>query len=165
MNPSSYDPTSTQIETPHPVDTTLRLIANLPVPEGLEERVHTRLRLAPRTARLLAWPLRTDTGWMRSAAAAAIVVVVAGGGWGVYSRVEHPQQPVRVIAMPATGTSGGGFGNAGAMRTPQTLNKPVLKHRAKGHPGKAAKKAPVTQTGQPGASSAPVAPIAEPVEK
>jgi hypothetical protein len=62
---------------------------------------------------------------MRSAAAAAIVFVVVGGGWGVYSRVQQPQA-AKVITMPARVAAPGGFSNAGAMRTPNTLNGPVV---------------------------------------
>jgi hypothetical protein len=106
---------------------TLRLIARLPAPEGLEERVQARLHTAPRTARILHFPiaLRPGSDWMRSAAAAAIVFVVVGGGWGVYTRVQPPQ-PARVIAMPPHVATPGGFSNAGAMRTPNSLNGPVL---------------------------------------
>ncbi len=110
-------------------EATLRLVAGLPAPEGLEDRVHAALRNAPRRGgRVLDWPARprVENPWMRSAAAAAIVFVVAGGGWGVYSRV----QPARVIAMPPHTASPGGFSNAGAMRTPQTLNGPVVIHPA-----------------------------------
>jgi len=112
---------------------TLRIIASLPAPEGLEDRVNAALQRAPRGARVLPWPtrLRTGRGWVhsglaRSAAAAAIVFVVAGGGWGVYSRVQPAQTP-KVIVMPR-GAAPGGFSSAGAMRTPQTLNGPVLAH-------------------------------------
>ena len=106
-----------------PVEATLRLIAQLPAPDGLEDRVVAGLRTAPRTARILHWPagLRPAGAWMRGAAAAAIVFVVAGGGWGIYTRVQ-PTQPARVIAMPPRVGAGGAFSNAGAMRTPQTLN-------------------------------------------
>lgn len=108
-----------------PAEETLRLIASLPAPTGLEERVQTALDAAPRRGRILAWPrtLRPESGWMRSAAAAAIVFVVAGGGWGVYTRVEQ-NQPAKVIVMPARMPAQGGFGGAGAIRTPQTLPGP-----------------------------------------
>jgi hypothetical protein len=119
-------------------ESTLRLIASLPAPEGLAERVQAGLRTAPAAAsgaatgrtRILAWPaaLRLENGWLqsslaRSAAAAAIAAVVAGGGWGVYSRVQLTQ-PQRGIALPRVAAPGG-FQGAGAMRTPQTLNGPV----------------------------------------
>jgi hypothetical protein len=106
---------------------TLRLIAQLPAPEGIEDRVRAELRAAPRRARVLSWPaaLRSDSPWMRSAAAAAIVFVVAGGGWGVYSRVQQPQL-ARVIVMPPRVAAPGSFSSAAAIRTPNTLNGPVV---------------------------------------
>ena len=105
---------------------TLQLIARLPAPEGLEDRVKTGLKTAPRAGRILHWPasLRPTASWVRGAAAAAVVFVVAGGGWGIYMRVQ-PSQPARVIVMPHAG-AGGGFSSAGAMRTPQTLNGPLV---------------------------------------
>jgi hypothetical protein len=114
---------------------TLRLIALLPAPAGLEDRVQAGLRTsqnsARRTARILDWPaaLRPASGWMRTAAAAAIVFVVAGGGWGVYSRVQPPQT-AKVIVMPQRVVSPGGFSNASAMHVPNTLNGPTIANRA-----------------------------------
>jgi hypothetical protein len=104
---------------------TLRLVASLPAPSGLEERVQKALDRAPRRGSVLAWPraLRPESGWMRSAAAAAIVFVVAGGGWGVYQRVEL-NQPGKVIVMPTRMPAAGGFTGAGAIRTPVTLPGP-----------------------------------------
>jgi hypothetical protein len=142
---------------------TLRVIANLPAPEGLSDRIQARLLTAPRTGRVLAWPatLATHSGWrrsewtrpewmrsewMRSAAAAAIVVVVAGGGWGVYSRVQQPQS-AKVIVLPPHVAAPGSFANAGAMRTPQTLNGPVIAHPVTAQP-------PVAKT--PAKNSAPI---------
>jgi hypothetical protein len=108
------------------VEATLRLIASLPAPEGLEDRVQAALHAAPRKARVLAWPvLRSpQAGWVRAAAAATIAFVVAGGGWGVYSHVQ-PAQPAGAKAVPAHISPQSGFSSAGAMRTPQTLNGPV----------------------------------------
>jgi hypothetical protein len=125
-------------------ESTLRMIASLPVPEGLAERVEAGLRAAPRTAeggaRILAWPvaLRLENAWVhsslaRSAAAAAIVAVVIGGGWGVYSRVQ-PAQPARAITVPLHTSAQSGFSSAGAMRTPQTLSGPVVAPSATAHP-------------------------------
>jgi hypothetical protein len=112
--------------TPGSADETLRIVAGLPAPAGLEERVHAALRAAPRRGRVLAWPeaLRPQSSWMRTAAAAAIVFVVAGGGWGVYMHVE-PKLPAKVIVMPRLGVSGG-FNGANAVRTPQTLTGPTV---------------------------------------
>jgi hypothetical protein len=158
-------PSAGRNETDRTVDATLRLIANLPVPDGLEDRVHLALRSAPRRASLLAWPTLIDTGWMRTAAAAAIVVIVAGGGWSVYSRVDRPQ-PAKVISLPAAGPASGGFSSAGAMRTPTTLNAPVLKHpvkkpAAKGKKAKAALATPGAHSDATARSATPVAAVAK----
>lgn len=105
---------------------TLRVVASLPAPAGLENRVHSALQRAPRRGRILAWPetFRSQSGWMRTAAAAAIVFVVAGGGWGVYTRVEQGR-PAKVLVMPHI-TAPGGFSGANAVRTPQTLSGPTV---------------------------------------
>lgn len=112
---------------------TLRLVAGLPAPEGLADRVQEGLGKAPR-GRLVEWPMSLmSRGWMtapalRGAAAAAIVCVVVGGGWRIYSRVQAPAPTANVITMPARVGSQGAFSNAGAMRTPDTLAGPVLTH-------------------------------------
>jgi hypothetical protein len=120
-------------------ESTLRLLASLTAPEGLEERIEVGLRAGLRAAsrtdagkaRILAWlvALRMQNAWLRSslarsAAAAAIVLVVAGGSWGVYSHVQ-PIQPAKLV-LPLRAAPQGGFSSAGAMRTPQTLNGPVI---------------------------------------
>jgi hypothetical protein len=106
------------------VDITLRLIASLPAPEGLDDRVHAALRAAPRRARVLAWPIAPAGEWLRAAAAAAIVFVVAGGGWGIYAHVQ-PGQLVRGIAGSRVGATTG-FSEGGAVRRPQTLVGPTV---------------------------------------
>lgn len=115
-------------------ETTLRLVATLPAPEGLVDRVQDGLRTAPR-GHLLEWPTALLPGaWMmspalRCAAAAAIVCIVAGGGWRIYSHVQTPAAPTaNVVVMPARVGAHGAFSSAGAMRTPDTLAKPVLTH-------------------------------------
>jgi hypothetical protein len=112
-------------------EATLRVIAGLPSPEGLEDRMKAILHQAPRRASLLRWPARPRSAWMesawaRSAAAAAIVFVVAGGGWEIYSRVQ-PAEPPRAIALPPVAAHAG-FSSANAIRTPRTLNGTVLTH-------------------------------------
>jgi hypothetical protein len=128
MNLSAHNSISTvgRDNTSGSAEATLGLIANLPAPKGLEDRVMTALKAAPRTARVLHWPsvLHPTGNWMRGAVAAAIVFVVTGGGWEIYTRVQ-PSQTTKVIVMPRAG-AGGGFSNAGAMRTPQTVNGPVV---------------------------------------
>ena len=157
-------------EASSPAEATLRLIARLSAPEGLEERVQAGLRTAALAeltkARILRWPvaLRLDNDWMqnlaRAAAAAAIVAVVVGGGWSVSSRFQSAQ-PSSAIAVPLRGagqTGQAGFSSAGAMRTPQTLNGPIVAHPATASPetGKTAVKKPVLR-GKPTAAKKAVA--------
>jgi hypothetical protein len=137
MNPSAQNPFvsnsgSGALPGSGEFEATLRLIASLPAPEGLEKRVEAGLLTAPRRARILQWPtaLRLENAWVRTAAAAAIVCVVVGGGWGISSRVQ-PAPQVKAITVPPHGSAPGGFSSAGAMRTPQTLNGPVVAHPAK----------------------------------
>jgi hypothetical protein len=107
-------------------EATLRAIAGLPAPAGLEDRVKARLERQPAgsAAKLLDWPARSwmQSAWVRGAAAAAIVVGVAGGSWGVYSRVRPTVAP---IAIPRVGAAGG-FSSANAVRTPKTLDVPTV---------------------------------------
>jgi hypothetical protein len=122
---------------------TLRLLAHLSAPEGLEERIETGLRVAQHTAtkkaRVLRWPvaLPLESAWLRAVAAAAIVAVAVGGGWSVYSHVRTVPS-ARVTAMPPHIAPQGGFSNAGAMRTPQTLKGPIIATAAVSHPVAAA---------------------------
>jgi hypothetical protein len=129
--------------TPSPAEETLRLIARLSAPEGLENRVQAGLRgksSVQGRAPILQWPmaLRLDHAWMqsslaRTAAAAAIAAVVVGGGWGVISRMQ-PAQPARAVATPPRVSAPGSFSSAGAMRTPQTLNGPIVEPPTIAHP-------------------------------
>ena len=116
-----------------PADETLRLIAKLPAPDGLADRVQAGLRTAPAPGRVLQWrgSVRSSGQWIQStmargAAAAAIVCVVAGGGWRIYSTV---QPAANVLVMPAPAKqSGARFGQAGGKRIPETLEGPKLTH-------------------------------------
>jgi hypothetical protein len=125
---------------------TLRLIANLPVPADLEERVKSRLGRATRTGRVLFWPSGhgSGDGWrrnsaVRAVAAAAIVFVVVGGGWGVHTRIQ-PATQSNVIVMPPRVNAAGGFSSSGAMRTPQTLDGPILTRPVAEAPAQAGEK-------------------------
>jgi len=100
-------------------EATLRLIANLPAPEGLEDRVLAGLLAVPPSGHDLRWP---GENWLRTAAAAAIVFIILGGGWGIYSRV----QPRSAVAAPPNVGTTGGFSNAGAVRVPQNVPSPVV---------------------------------------
>jgi hypothetical protein len=135
MNPSPNDFVSNPLrrEIHGSGEDTLRLIASLPAPAGLSDRVQAGLRAAPQAGRIVIWrgPLRPPFGWMyggivRCAAAAAIVCVVAGGGWRIFSHV-HPPGSAQVMPAPVP-AGGNGFSSAGAKRVPQTLEGPVLTH-------------------------------------
>jgi hypothetical protein len=147
MNSNPHNPkTATPTPQSGSGEETLRLIASLPAPADLENRIHSALQGAPPQARVLAWPrhLNPQSGWMRTAAAAAIVFVVVGGGWGVYTHVQHGQ-PAKVIVMPSHMPAAGGFSSAGAMRTPDTLPGPVAPQQPKALPTQPKKpKKPVT---------------------
>lgn len=137
-NEFSLSPTSAAEET-------LRLVAKLPAPDGLVDRVQQKLRTAARPARVFAWPLGAGTfrysAAMRGAAAAAIVLIVSGGGWSIYSHVQ-PLPVASPMATPAR-IGGGGFSSAGAMRTPDSPNGPVITHVIKAvPPAPAAQKKP-----------------------
>lgn len=127
MNPTPHNPDGSGHGS---FEATLQAITHVPVPEGIEERVHSTLRAAPRHGLVLAWtsPWAEGSwmaGWMRAAAAAAIVVVVAGGGWGVYTRVQHQSSKVVAPAAPVVPAMAG-FSSAAAIRTPQTVQGPVV---------------------------------------
>jgi len=123
------------------LDSTLRLIARLTPPAGLEDRIHaglqaelqaSRFRVASPKGRVLVWPASQPAAvsWFhsrpaRTAAAMAIVAVVLGGGWGIASRVK-PTTTAGGPALPNRAAGPGGFSSAGAMRTPQTLHGPVV---------------------------------------
>ena len=109
-------------------DATLRVVANLPAPEGLAERVRKGVRAEPKGGRVLAWRTARKAGedWLRGAAAAAIVCLVAGGAWWIYAN-SAAAGGGSAIAAPVRVRTAGGFSNAGAIHTPNTLNGPVLK--------------------------------------
>ncbi len=113
------------------VDRSLRLVASLPAPAGIEERVKAGLRVAPIATGVIGWPLTplraswAEASYMRAAAAAAIVMVVAGGGWGVFARFGPAPIPA-AEAVQQRIHEGGGLSPAGAMRTPKTVEGPAI---------------------------------------
>ncbi len=126
-NATGPDPDVSRAATLAEMDATLRMIANLPAPAGLEDRMFAGVLKAPRKAGVLSWPRRLYArDWVRSIAAAAIVLAVGGGGWGIYAHVA-PNEPVRAIAAPRRIFEPGGFSSAEVIRRPQTLNGPVVK--------------------------------------
>ena len=113
-------------ETGREAEETLRLVAQLPPPDELTDRVHGRLAAVgrERAARRPVWSLWMPARRLQFVGAALLAAAVAGSTWGVYHR--HPQSGVQ------TGTQGSGervvphlpqgsFGSAGAERVPPTL--------------------------------------------
>lgn len=124
-NPISSDPVAS-------AEATLRLIANLPAPDGLAERIQAGLKASSHQQRVIAWPtpFLPVGGWVRGAAAAAIVCVVAGGGWTVYTRVQSSPSAARMYNFPAPPAAPvtGAFSSAGAKRVPDSPNGTVMTH-------------------------------------
>ena len=150
------------------VDETLRMIARMPVPELLEERVKAGLQLAEKPGRVLGWPSERragsrgawmQAGWARGTAAAAIALAVVGGGWGIYARVE-PAQSAKTVAVPAA-KQDGTFSEAGAMRRPQTVVGPTVNPAVQSRPQTTQKKVVHSQVSKsrPGAPSHVTAPV------
>lgn len=113
---------------------TLRVIARLPAPERLVDRVQAGLQAAPRRRLWFRLSPLGFEGWMQSGAmrglaAACIVVLVVGGGWQMYVRVQPPTP--MAVTVPARIGNQGGFSSAGAMRRPDTVNGPVLTHQVR----------------------------------
>lgn len=112
------------------LDETLRLLTRMAIPDGLEERVHARLRSVGRQSvfgqlldHVRGIVSAPAAGWMRAVAAASLAAVVGGGGWMVYGNAHVGGMG----AESGTGLStGGAFGSAGAMRRPQPLQPPVI---------------------------------------
>jgi hypothetical protein len=143
------------------LDETLRLIAKLPAPAGLEDRiqagvqagVHAGVRAGllarpmaglkaesqagSRFGRLLLWPaqLKPQGAWMESAAlraaAAAAIVGVVLGGGWGIHARFHSAPPPTAISQPPRLAAPSGFSSAGAMHSPLTLNGPLVAQPAK----------------------------------
>jgi hypothetical protein len=130
---------------------TLRLVAELPPPEELTDRVHARLQAAQiAPSRRGFWSYWLPAQRFQFAAAAALALAVAGSTWAVYR--QHPQPgPAAQTSHPASPSAAsssqpaGGFGTAGTVRVPPTLNPikvPPAPHRKPGAGHAAAKTAP-----------------------
>jgi hypothetical protein len=111
----------------------LRLVASLPAPAGIEDRVKSGLRSAPRQTSTIPWPVSSPYGarwtqgaYIRGAAAAAIVVAVVGGGWGVHARFQPAPVPAAEVMPQRIDGGAGGLSAAGAVRKPKTVEVPVI---------------------------------------
>jgi hypothetical protein len=103
---------------------TLRLVAQLPPPEELTDRVHQRLEAdqASHVKRGF-WSLWMPAQRLQFAAAATLMVAVAGSTWAVYhSHPKQTQTSVRPAPSTPAGDSSSSFGTAAVKRVPPTLN-------------------------------------------
>jgi hypothetical protein len=137
---------------------TLRLLAELPPPDGLNDRVHRRLdarmgeELTPQRG---FWSLWMPVRRLQYAGVAVLVVALAGATWSVrHSRDGVPgPQPVAPSAVP-----GHAFGSAGAEAHPATLKPIVVPPAApkkKPGAGKAAKRTPKAVPDESNVSTTP----------
>jgi hypothetical protein len=146
---------------------TLRLVAQLPPPTELAERVHRRLARGGDTpARRGFWSLWMPARRLQFAAAAALVIAVAGSTWSVFHA--HPQAGGSSQAAPlaparALPAGSGSFGTATAERVPPTLNPIKVPPAPKKKPNPShvqAKPSPKTLAAQPAAGEAASKPVA-----
>jgi hypothetical protein len=161
MSEKFYNPTHETHEPGHEVDETLRLLAALPEPDGLTDRVHQRLSHAQVTPeRRGFWSLWMPAQRFQFAAAGVLAVAVAGSMWSLHR--SHPPAAGAQNAPAATHAAqggspadAGGFHSAGAERVPPTLHpikvppapkkKPGAGHAAKPSPKVLANQTPGTQ--------------------
>jgi hypothetical protein len=122
MNPSPQTRTSL---VPDP-EATLRLLAQIPPPQGLADRVHRRLAAAPAPAPRF-WSLWLPAQRLQFAAAALLVTALAASSWTIYENRQHTTPAARTTApqppspQPSDASS---FTPAGAERLPASL-KPI----------------------------------------
>ena len=122
----------------HEGDETLRLVAQLPPPADLTERVHYRLEAQRRSETGLSaaprrgfWSLWMPAQRLQYAGAALLVLAIAGSAWtvrhagsGGAAGSTNGQSPVQPIAQPMVPSvsQGAGFGPASSEARPSNLN-------------------------------------------
>jgi hypothetical protein len=131
QNPNSANPLNEAAErTSSEADHTLRLVAALPPPIELTDRVHRRLSDARASLpRRGFWALWMPAQRLQFAGAAVLAVVFAGSAWSVFhAKGDAPGQvpAAQNTASPVSPASpisptAGGFGTAGTERRPSTL--------------------------------------------
>ena len=96
---------------------TLRLVAQLPPPEGVADRVHRRLRVEGEAPRGF-WRLWLPAHRVQFAGAALLVAAIAASTM----MVRHPKSnAANVPAVQSVPEQGSGLGTAGAERHPASL--------------------------------------------
>jgi hypothetical protein len=133
---------------------TLRLIAQLPAPESLIDRIHARVRhqMAVENttpARRGFWSLWSPGQRLQFAGAAALVLAFAGSMWTINHThpAGAPTSSVPQAITPSQATPNSGFVGAKASRQPATLNpiKVPPAPKKKPSPKGLAKPSPVTK--------------------
>jgi hypothetical protein len=157
-NPDSRSRSNSSFESGIEAEETLRLLAQLPPPDRLNERVHAGIRhqlalesTSPRRRGF--WSLWSAGQRLQLSAAAALMLAVAGSMWTVnHSRPMAPAAPQTAVPQAITPESGA-FGGAKAERVPATLTPikvpPVPKKKPS--PKGAAKPSPKVLAAQPAA--------------
>jgi len=122
------------------LDEALKALTCQQAPEGLEDRIEARLRqalAAERTHTSLLQRLQLkfaelseglQANWMQSNAlrgsmAVLLAALVIGSGYQIANRSNTAQSPALAPTAPQ---SNGGFNSAGAVRTPHTIDGPLL---------------------------------------
>lgn len=105
---------------------TLRQVAKMPAPEGLEERVQRRLdteMLRGEERRRSVWSLWMPGRKLQFAGAAVLAAAVAGSAWSVYHgpRTGGNAAVKQAAPAPAKSAAESGFTPAGAVAVPHTL--------------------------------------------
>ena len=149
----------------HEAERTLRLVAELPPPEDLTDRVHQRLAVERESiaeregaARRGFWSFWQPARRLQFAGAALLAIAVAGSTWSVYHSRNGAQAVTPVAPKPVAPQGTSGFTPAGAERKPSTLKpikvppapkkKPGAGHVAKPSPKVLANQAAKTQADQ-----------------
>jgi hypothetical protein len=156
----TQDAYNSEYENKSQAEETLRLLAELPPPANLTDRVHRRLAMEKaRPERRSFWSLWMPAQRLQYAAAALLVVAVAGSTWSLYHG--HPQAEMKpgshmqTAPVLPSAASAGSFGSAGAERVPPTLNPIKVPPAPKKKPSasKVAKPSPKKLATQPAAQT------------
>lgn len=107
-------------------DKTLRQLARIAPPSGLETRIHNRLAAAEEfSERRSFWALWSPARRLQFAGAALLALAVAASTWSVYHGHPQPstqsQTPVTPQVVAPKADSSTGFKTAGAERRPSTV--------------------------------------------
>ncbi len=138
-------------EQPDP-ESTLRLLAQLPPPHGLADRVHRRLQEAPKPAGF--WSQWMPVRRIQFAGAAVVVLALGLSSWSIYETRQHANLTPAAAQSPASQTPApqpaSGLSTAGAERRPASIKPikvpPAPKKKPSAAKSRAAKPTPPSPT-------------------